>query len=79
MAHNSNWNTVRTWARGSLSVENGRYNFWARRYDEMRVMKYPPIQAEEKKVAAHFWQSSQSAEGLPLKVIKTQAHVRAIR
>ena len=82
-AHNNNWNTVRTWAGGSQLVEIGRYDFWVQaiRYGETRVMDYPPmvIQAEEKKGAAHFWKCSHSAEGLRLKVIKTKAHVRAIR
>ena len=81
--HNSKWNTVRPWDGETLTVESGRYDFWlqAIRYHEMRVMEYSPmvIQAEEKKGAAHFWQCSHSAEGLRLKVIKTQAHARAIR
>ena len=83
LAHNSKWNTVRTWASGSPAMESGRYNFWlqAIRGDETRVMDYHPtvIQAEEKKGAAHFWQCSHRSKGLRLKLIKTQAHVRAVR
>ena len=64
-------------------MESGRYDVWVQaiRHDETKVMEYPPmvIQAEEKKGAAHFWQCSHIAEGLRLKVIKTRAHVRAIR
>ena len=64
-------------------MESGRYDPWlqAIRHDEMRAMDYTPmvIPAEEKEGAAQFWQCSHSAEGLRLKVIKTQAHVRAIR
>ena len=79
LAHDSKWNTVRTWASESPMVDD----FWlqAIRYNEKRVMDYHPtvIQAEEKEGAAHFWKCSHSAEGLRLKVIKTQAHARAIR
>ena len=79
LAHNSKWNIVRTWAPGSPMVDD----FWlqAIRFNEKRVMDYRPtvIQAGEKESAAHFWQGSHSAEGLRLKVIKTQAHARAIR
>ena len=79
MAHISKWNTVRTWTGESPMVDD----FWlqAIRYNEKRVMDYHPtvIQAGEKEGAAHFWQGSHSAEGLHLKVIKTQAHARAIR
>ena len=83
LAHNSNWNTVRFCASEPPTVENGRYDLWlqAIRRHEMEVIKDPSMvtQAEDKEGAAHFWQCSQSPEGLRLKVIKTQAHVRAIR
>ena len=80
LAHNSNWNTVRLCASEPLTVKNERYDFWhqAVRLHEMNV-KGDVTQAEDKESAGHFCQCSQSPEGLRLKVIKTQAHVRAIR
>ena len=81
--HNSKWNTVRACAHGSPTVQGRSYDLWlqAIRYTEKRVIDYSPIviQAEEEKGAAHFLQSSHSAEVLRLNVIKTQANARAIR
>ena len=37
------------------------------------------VRAEEKEDATHFWKRPSIAEGLPLIVTKTQAHLRAIQ
>ena len=75
-ALNANWENAITWALSSKSEE-----LEAVHHDDRRDVNHDTtvIRAEEKEDATHFWKRPPIAEGLPLIVTKTQAHVRAIQ